>query len=141
MKDFQRKLSEIQRKLPAAIKRLPGIAKIEGLRFIAENFKRQGFEEKPGKVKKWKKKKNGHKPTLIGEKRGGAMRRGWQGKSNDTHAELSNQLPYTEVHNDGLMAGRPPGFKMPQREMIGPSEALDKNIEDKFDRVVDDTFS
>ena len=137
---FQKKLAEIQTRLPQALKRFPSIAKVEGLRFIADNFKHQGFEEKTGQYKKWPKKKKGKKPTLIGEKRGGAMRRSWQGTSSDTQAEFTSQLPYTEVHNDGLRAGRPPGFDMPQRQMIGDSEALNARIEKKLDEVAEDIF-
>lgn len=137
---FQQKMAEISAALPQAIKRLPGIAKIEGLRFIADNFKHQGFEVKTGQYKGWAKKKKGKKPTLIGEKRGGAMRRGWQGESSDTQAVFSSQLPYTEVHNEGLQAGRPPGFTMPERRMIGNSEALSARIEKKFDEVAQQIF-
>ena len=146
---FQKKLAEIQTRLPQALKRFPSIAKVEGLRFIADNFKHQGFEEKTGQYKKWQKKKgrkkgdstiSPKKPTLIGEKRGGAMRRSWQGTSSDTQAEFTSQLPYTEVHNDGLRAGRPPGFDMPQRQMIGDSEALNARIEKKLDETAQNIF-
>lgn len=40
---FFNKLAEIRQRLPDAIKRLPGIAKVEGLRFIADNFDKEGF--------------------------------------------------------------------------------------------------
>ena len=140
--NFQTKLRQIQAKIPQLVKRIPGIAKTEGLRFIADNFKHQGFEEKPGQYKPWqkKKKKDARKPVLIGEKRGGAMRRSWEGKSDTKHAEFSSQKPYTEVHNEGLQAGRPPGFIMPERRMIGESEAFNKRIEDKLDKMVDDVY-
>lgn len=139
-KAFQDKLRKIQVRLPQAIKRLPGIVKTEGLRFIADNFKHQGFEVKKGQYKKWKKKKEGNKPTLIGEKRGGGMRRSWKGSSTQAQAEFSSAKPYTEVHNDGLMAGKPPGFKMPQRQMIGDSEALHGRVENKLDGLAKEVF-
>jgi phage gpG-like protein len=140
--NFQQKIQEITRRIPRFVKDLPRIAKVEGLQFIADNFKQQGFEKKPGSYDKWKKKKQGRKPTLIGENRGGAMRRSWQGDTTTTEhtVEFTSALPYTEVHNEGLRAGRPPGFDMPQREMIGPSDALDKRIQDKFDRMAEDIF-
>lgn len=139
---FQRKIQEITQRIPHFVKDLPRIAKIEGLQFIADNFKHQGFEKKPGSYDKWKGKKKGRKPTLIGEKQGGAMRRSWVGDTTTTeHAvEFSSALPYTEVHNEGLQAGKPPGFDMPQRQMIGESEALDKRIEAKFDRMAKEIF-
>lgn len=45
--------------------------------------------------------------------------------------------PYAQVHNDGLRAGRPPGFTMPQRQFIGPSEKLEQKIQAKFEKEID----
>ncbi len=134
---FSRKLAQLERELPQVVKRVPGIAKIEGLKFIAQNFKKQGFEKAPGSVSKWKNKKQGRKPNLIGEKRGGAMRRSWQGQAGEGYTAFTSNLPYTAVHNEGLKAGRPPGFTMPERRMIGESEALNQMIERKLDSLVD----
>jgi phage gpG-like protein len=143
--DFINKLNEIRQRIPAAIKRLPGIAKVEGLRFIADNFKNQGFEEKTGSYTPWKKKakEGASKNILIGEKRGGSLKRSWKQDTtaNETQAEFTSALPYAEVHNQGLKAGRPPGFSMPPRPMIGPSEALDNRIENKFNQMADDIFN
>ena len=142
--DFINKLNELHSKIPAAIKRLPGIAKVEGLRFIADNFAKEGFENKPGSYESWKKKqtKGARKNTLMGEKRGGSLKRGWkqETQATGTTVEFTSSLPYAEVHNDGLQAGRPPGFTMPERKMIGDSEALNKRIEGKFDRMVEEIF-
>ncbi|WP_346856572.1 phage virion morphogenesis protein [uncultured Draconibacterium sp.] len=139
---FQQKIAEINRRIPKFIKDLPRIAKIEGLQFIADNFKQQGFEKTPGSYDKWNEKKKGRKPTLLGENRGGAMRRSFASDTTTReHAvEFTSQKPYTEVHNNGLTAGKPPGFTMPQRQMIGPSDALDKRIENKFDRMAKEIF-
>ena len=40
---FGNKINNIQRRIPALEKRLPGVAKVEGLKFIAGNFKNEGF--------------------------------------------------------------------------------------------------
>lgn len=45
--------------------------------------------------------------------------------------------PYAQVHNDGLRAGRPPGFTMPQRQFIGPSQKLEEKIQAKFEKEID----
>lgn len=137
---FFRKIDEIQRKLPGVAKKLPGIAKVEGLRFIADNFKREGFEEKTGVYKSWPKRKTAKtKKKLVGEKWGGSLKRSWQKstKAAGTKAEFTSQLVYADVHNEGLKAGRPPGFTMPQSQMIGDSEALFSRIEKKADSLVD----
>jgi phage gpG-like protein len=140
--DFLNKLAEIKARLPQFIKDLPRIAKVEGLQFIADNFKKQGFEKSTGNYEQWQPKKKGSKPTLIGEKRGGAMRRSWEAATlaTSTQTQFTSQLPYTGVHNEGLKAGRPPGFTMPQRQMIGDSEALEGRISAKFDKMADEIF-
>lgn len=142
--DIQRKIREITARIPRFVKDLPRVAKVEGLQFIADNFKNEGFETKKGRYKKWDKKKreDARKKILIGEKRGSRLKKSWQQDTTakETSVEFTSQLPYAEVHNEGLRAGRPPGFDMPQRQMIGPSDALDKRIQDKFDRMAEDIF-
>jgi phage gpG-like protein len=139
--EFLNKLTQIQRTLPEVLRRVPEIARVEGLRFVADNFKSQGFETKTGVYDKWKQKKGrAQKPNLIGEKRGGAMRRSWQGEAEPNRTVFSSNMIYTGVHNDGLRAGRGSGFDMPMRRMIGPSDALDKRIERKLDELMDKTF-
>lgn len=146
--DFFNKLNEIRQRIPELIKRLPGIAKVEGLNFIHDNFDKEGFEDKPGAVKKWEKRKQ---ETGKGKKKRqgrqilidkGKMRRSFdtETQAKATTTEFTSSMPYTEAHNDGLQAGRPPGFTMPERKMIGDSEALGKRIEAKFDRMADQIF-
>lgn len=146
--DFINKLNEIRQRIPDLIKRLPGIAKVEGLNFIHDNFDKEGFEDKPGSAKKWEKrkketgkekKKRSGRQLLID---GGKMRRSFdtETQAKAGSVEFISSMPYTEAHNDGLQAGRPPGFTMPERKMIGDSEALDKRIDDKFGRMVDQIF-
>lgn len=142
--DFQRKIQEITRRIPEVMKRLPGVAKVEGLQFIADNFKNEGFETTPGSYRKWKKKKikGARKQVLTGEKRGTRLKKSWKQdtKATGTTVEFTSALPYSAVHNEGLKAGRPPGFTMPQRQMIGPSKALNQRIESKFKRMIDEIF-
>lgn len=144
---FHAKLRQLETELPQLFERLPGIGKVDGEAFIADNFRNEGFEVKKGQHNKWQKKKPnrkgepGRKPTLIGEKRGGALRRSWQGKPLQNKVVFESALPYAGVHNDGLRAGRPPGFIMPQRQMIGHSDALIGRIEDKLDRMVEQILS
>jgi len=149
---FQRKLRQIQSRLPQMVRRLPGIAKVEGLDFIHDNFKNKGFESAPGRRKKWKSRKRSTLGKYTkGKNRGkqnalliksGKLRRSWDNEttSSNTQVAFTSSLPYAAVHNEGLKAGRPPGFKMPQRQMIGPSKALDQRIENKLDKLADDIF-
>ncbi len=141
---FINKLNSLVQQVPELVRRLPGIVKVEGLRFISDNFEKEGFEDKPGSWTPWKKKekKGAAKKTLMGEKRGGSLRRSWQQQTgiSGTAVEFTSQLPYAGVHNEGLQAGRPPGFTMPQRQMIGDSAGLDARVEQKFDREFDKLF-
>lgn len=144
--DFINKINKLAAEIPALIKRLPGIAKVEGLNFIHDNFDKEGFEKRTGSVEKWKprkpkkgKQKRQGRQILVDS---GALRRSWDNDSSasGTAAIFSSSLPYAGVHNDGLKAGRPPGFTMPQRQMIGDSEALFGRIENKLDRMVDEVM-
>lgn len=141
--EFSKKLEELTNRLPAAVKRLPGIAKTEGLEFIADNFENEGFETNTGNYRKWdkKKKKDARTKILIGEKRGSRLKKSWKASAKQNAAEFASNLPYAAVHNEGLRAGRPPGFTMPQRQMIGASPALLSRIEKKANSLMDDIFN
>ena len=41
-------------------------------------------------------------------------------------------VPYARVHNEGLMAGRGAGFKMPKRQFMGDTSALRKIQREKI---------
>lgn len=141
-KAYAQKLEQLRKDIPAVIAKAPAIAKTEGLKFIASNFNKQGFEEKPGKVNGWKSKEaeGARKPTLVGEKRGGSLRRSWSGKNTKKQVEFTNPNIYAGVHNEGLRAGRPPGFTMPERRMIGPSVALGESIQKKVNELAKKTL-
>lgn len=144
-KEFNKKLQELIQRVPQAVKHLPGIAKVEGLEFIADNFENEGFETTTGSYRKWskKKKKDASTKILIGEKRGSRLKKSWEIATKETPAgvEFTSELPYAAVHNEGLQAGRPPGFTMPQRQMIGDSPALLGRIEKKVDSLMNDIFN
>lgn len=139
---FFQKMAQISKQVPALVQRLPGIGKAEGLRFIADNFDQEGFETETGRYRVWPDKKKGSKKTLVGEKRGATLKRSWKqaSTSNTTSAIFASPLVYAEVHNEGLKAGRPPGFQMPRRQMIGASEALNARIEKKIDELINKVF-
>lgn len=149
---FQQKLRSLSNRLPKMVRRLPGIAKVEGLDFIHDNFDNKGFESAPGKRKKWKSRKRSTLGKYTkGKSKGkqnamliktGKLRRSWDNETTSTNTQVAftSSLPYAEVHNEGLKSGKPPGFTMPKRQMIGPSSALDKRIENKLDRLAKDIF-
>lgn len=136
----------------------PRIIETEALNHFNDSFTYQGFTDKS--LKKWPKRKA---PKRKGKPITGKSLERWKekdqgrailvGHANDTKGThlkdsitgeitpgkvtITVDKPYAQVHNDGLMAGRPPGFTMPKRQFIGPSEKLKKNIQAKLEKEID----
>lgn len=136
--------------LKKVIKNLPVTAKVKGLEFIDDNFANQGFTDKSNKPWKKRKKRPGRKARLQDEGRAilvksGALRRGW---NNDTKivgmaVHFSNTQVQTEIHNEGGIIKHSAGHNipMPQRQMIGESDQLDKMIWDSTQKQLTKIFS
>lgn len=140
--DFENKIKQVSgQALNSLVKRLPGIAKKEGLQFIQDNFDKQGFEEKPGVVKKWQKRKP--RPGRLTRKdegrailvKSGALKRSWGNNSRTAgdKVEFTSDRVYAARHNEGLNG-------MPQRQMIGDSSELINRITDKFEKELTKLF-
>lgn len=134
------------------------IIETEALNHFNDSFTYQGFTDKS--LVKWPKRKA---PKRKGKPITGKSLERWKEKdqgrailvshANDTKGThlkdsitgeiipgkvtITVDKPYAQVHNDGLQAGRPPGFTMPQRQFIGPSEKLEEKIHAKFDKEID----
>jgi hypothetical protein len=141
-KDFKSFLNNATPALQEALKRLPGIVKVEGLEFIHDNFAAQGFESSTGKVDKWAKRKvvKWKKQELKNQGRAilvktGNLERSWDEKTvaGTGRVVFASDKPYAEPHNEGSKI-------QPQRQMIGDSSALDARIEDKITRLMDSVF-
>jgi hypothetical protein len=157
LKDLQKLLIKTAAQMPnEGIK----IIKVEGLRFIKHNFRKEGFDTGTG-VKKWKKRatldKNGRNITRYRtNRRGKAGSRNQYGRTVTgrailvSHDNAGNHLnnsfravkkgkysvgfrtykKYAQRHNEGLDG-------MPQRQFIGPSKYLDRNILKKIKKEHD----
>ncbi len=134
------------------------IVETEALNHFQNSFVYQGFTDKS--LVKWPARKI---PKRKGKPITGKTLEKWKAKNEGralliSHASdtkgthLANSItselspgkvtiivdkPYAQVHNDGLRAGRPPGFTMPQRQFIGPSEKLGEKIQAKFEKEID----
>lgn len=147
-----KQLKEIARRLQQfADNDLPRIVKSEGLRFFEQSFERQGWQGtsfkpwKPRKTPKGKKaqKRNKGRAILVGHRsqtQGGHLKDSLQAEVRQNEIIFSSDKEYAAVHNYGLRAGRGKGFKMPQRQFMGPSPALDKKIEKKITRSLENIF-
>jgi phage gpG-like protein len=147
-RDFQRFLDASQEEVKSAVAKIATIVKVEGLQFISDNFVNQGFEASSGSYKKWQQRKFTKNKKL--QKRAGRsilvdsgnLRRAWDSESRVSGPKVvfSNSMPYAQVHNEGGHAGRGAGFEMPQRQMIGDSQALDDRILLKLNKLFDQMF-
>jgi phage gpG-like protein len=129
------------------------IIKVEGLNHFNESFEKGGFTDQS--FKKWPDRKapkwltgkklerwqadNASRATLIGKStqtEGPHLKDSNTAKILGSGVEFSNDKIYAQVHNDGLLSGRPPGFTMTQRQFIGPSAVLEDNITEKITREI-----
>lgn len=133
---------------------LPEVVAIEGLRFFEKSWDDQGFTDKS--LKKWKSRKEPkHGKKRWGEKNAGrAILVSHQTDTKGTHLKdslreehnekeviFSTDKVYAQVHNEGGHSGRGKGFTMVKREYMGPSQALDKKIQDKLTKEINKLLS
>ena len=102
-----------------------------------DSFSKQGYTDKA--LIRWEPRKRtergrGSRGILIGLGTGTAGLRGSYRKVKRGLLSISiiNNKVYSGVHNEGLMAGRGTGFKMPERRMIGDSQVMRTKIEKKI---------
>jgi len=150
---FNGELKRINDQIKKGLVRIPGAIKVVGLEFIADNFAKQGFEKSTGSVDTWKKRKVVVLKGKKAKKKGrsgrnvltdkGFLKRSWAGDSNTSNEAVAfrSHLPYAAVHNEGLQAGRGSGFIMPERKMIGDSEALVQRVKTEVDRIVTESLN
>lgn len=134
------------------------IVETEALNHFQNSFVYQGFTDKSlvkwparkiprrngkpitGKtLEKWKAKNQGRALLIshAGDTKGTHMAHSIVAEQAPGKVTILVDKPYARVHNDGLRAGRPPGFTMPQRRFIGPSEKLEQKIQAKFEKEID----
>jgi hypothetical protein len=157
LKDLQKLLLKTAAQMPDVATK---VVRVEGMKFIKHNFRNEGFDTGSG-IKKWKKRatldkrgrnitryrtnrvgkagspnKYGRKITgraiLVGHDTGGnkltnSFRSAKRGKYTVVFRTYKN---YAQRHNEGLDG-------MPQRQFIGKSKYLDRNILNKLKREHD----
>ena len=142
---------------------LPDIIAVEGKKHFEESFDNQGFTDKS--IRKWKGRRFGGQKNrkrggqtkayreFLRKDKGRAILVSHQSDTRGTHLKdsiratkskkqivFSTDKPYAQVHNEGGHAGRGAGFEMPQRQFMGPSEELNRKIEEKVTREMDQFF-
>jgi phage gpG-like protein len=154
LKDLEKSL----RKAITFIKtKVPDIIGTESVNHFKESFQNEGFTDKS--LDKWdevKRRDSSSKWYGFSANRknryseAATSRKILSGESKDLaesldyskipgHVIIESDKPYAEVHNEGRKAkvfGKKE-FDMPKRKFVGPSEELDKKIDDKITRELD----
>jgi phage gpG-like protein len=140
---------------------IPDIIATEGLRHIKKSFEDEGFTDRS--VEKWKKRtttdKRGRqitryrtnrvgrkgspnkygrsivgRPTLTGHASGGnKLRNSYRVKTRRNSVVFFTYKKYAKRHNEGLKG-------MPKRQHMGASHVLDRKIEQKINKTMDNIF-
>ena len=133
----------------------------EAVNFAKDSFKKQGFEESPGRVNKWKKRKPGaprNKGRNILSDTGQGKRSIRRGLTTRTQVRIVTDTPYMKAHNEGARIRgrarvkahrrrtasgrrvpvkshhRQVDFWLPRRRFIGPSGELNRRINRRIRR-------
>lgn len=144
LKDFDKKFKDIADQMPDFLDDLaPRIAGNVAEEHIKANFLKQGFEGTPWKEvqrripgsKTYRANARRHparlsRPILTGDT--GDLGRSINVSYSKGQATIFSDKIYAKVHNEGLRAGRGKGFIMPQRQFLGPSEALEQDIKQQI---------
>lgn len=139
---FKIKLEEQKARLAQAINHdLPVILGKKAVDHFTENFQKEGFQDNG--VKPWKEVQRrirpargaaGSRKILTGKT--GDLGRSIKYEVSPSQVKVFSDVPYADVHNEGLRAGRGAGFQMPKRQFIGESAELDRIIEDEIEQTL-----
>lgn len=129
--------------------KLPVIIGKAAVDYFKGSFERQAWGRKPWKevnrrtagTKEYNYNSK-HHPTrltrkiLIGDH--GSMSRSIQYEAQSAKVNITSDLPYFAVHNEGLMSGRKGHqFKMPKRQSVGKDPKVDDIIKNEITKNID----
>lgn len=154
--DLQTLLNTVAKNFP---KEALVVIEVEGLRFISDNFEKQGFDTGTG-THKWEPRKttdkhgrditryrtnrkgkagtlnaygrkNKGRAILIGHNTGGdKLRNSFSTSKTNDSVTFRTYKPYAQRHNEGLK-------NMPKRQFMGKSKELDNRIAKKIKSILD----
>jgi phage gpG-like protein len=142
-------LKKFDAKIPQMVSEMGSTAQ----NHFIKSFSNQGFTDEV--LQKWKPRKKERYRTrggklvddtsrgiLIG-KGSGQLRRSLRRVSLGRYGVMiKSDLPYSRIHNEGLMGkawGKYP-FKMPQRQFVGYSRIMNRDIETKIKRIINTVY-
>jgi phage gpG-like protein len=148
-KEFSQEQKENLQKLDNLIgKRLPEKVVDEAQKIVDESFKKEQYQDKSSP--QWKSRKKDKESGKARESRrallvkSSALIRSIETDQRGSDIVIHTDVPYAQVHNEGLRAGKGAGFQMPQREFMPiPGESnplLDERVEKWLDDEMDKIF-
>lgn len=85
--------------------------------------------------------KDANRAILVGTQRHLRLKNSLRQSVKGLSIEIKTDKPYAQIHNEGGMAGRGRKTKIPQRQFMGESEILFKQLEDNFHQKMSETFN
>jgi phage gpG-like protein len=135
-------IREHQRQVVKELQNFITIMGVEAVKHYKASFRNQGFTDNI--LHKWGKReredRNTKKERAILVKSGDLRRSIKVVRRSLKSVTIGSDLPYAQVHNDGLRAGRGKGFRMPKRQFVGKSNTLSKILMSKLDKRIAKIF-
>jgi phage gpG-like protein len=156
--DFYKFYRSVQKLLPEFVEH----ASNDALNFYKASFTNQGFTNRS--LERWQarkinklylkrsistgKKKSTFKLTKQASRannalliKSGRLRRSLRRNTYGLSFEISSDVPYAQIQNEGGMAGRQRKSRIPKRQFVGESEVLWKSFENTFDKMMTKAFN
>ena len=140
MNDLKHKLKTVQFYLQKEAKRIIGI---ESLNFYKASFRNQGFTD--NSLSKWSEVKRRKNPKTKGAAKTRKILTGDTKALSDSleyqvttdGAQITSDVVYSQIHNQGGKAGRNLTTDIPKRPFVGKSEDLNR----KLQKVIEDDLN
>lgn len=98
---FPHPFHKLEKEFKILMEKLPLIVSSVAELEFKENFRRQGYEETPGAVTAWAKRKNDARKGRAILIKTGRLRRAFKKRPTHDTAVVINDTPYAAVHNEG----------------------------------------
>lgn len=141
-KDFEIKLNRLCEEFPSVINHaLPVVIGKKAVDFYEEGFQNEGFTDQS--LVTWQEVKRreepvakgakGRRPILTGDTKD--LGRSIQAEEGTAEVKIRSDKSYASAHNEGTTnAGRNNSTTIPQRQFIGESQELNRQIEEEIER-------
>lgn len=113
---------------------------IYAINHYKKSFIDGGFTDVSFKAWKQRKRSRDNEGRAILVKTGNLKRSLKYRKIGKYSVRIESNVPYANVHNEGLRSGRGRGFTMPERQFVGYSERLSRKIELKLRSNIENIF-